>query len=55
MEASDLGDPRPSSRAEVRVRVTGEEEAGTVTLSPTRPQVGTALTATLSTPSNQFG
>ena len=34
----------------VTITVTNEDEAGTVTLSPGQPQVGTELTATLEDP-----
>ena len=50
VKAKGTGSEPDSSTHEVTVTVTNEEEPGSVDLSSTRPQVGTAVTATLDDP-----
>ena len=50
LTATDDGTPSKSSTKQVTVRVDNVDEAGTVTLSDTEPEVGDHLTATLTDP-----
>ena len=51
VEASDGGEDTTATE-ELTIEVTNVEEPGTVTLSTLQPQVGVAITATLTDPDN---